>query len=67
MALYDNVFAAEFLKNVSNIFRAKVSAEKKCLLLKMKRTVLNIPVFREPERAVNEYHISPIKSLKSST
>lgn len=29
--------------------------------------MLNIPVFREPERAVDEHRTSPIKPLKSST
>lgn len=67
MALYDEVFAAEPLKDVSNIFRAKVPAGKKCLQLKMKRTVLDTPVFREPGRAVDGHRTSPKKPLKWST
>lgn len=67
MALYDDVFAAEPLKDVSNIFRAKVPAGKKCLQLKMKRTVLDTPIFREPGRAVDGHRTSLTKPLRSST
>ena len=67
MALYDDVFAAEPLRNVNNIFRAEVPAGKKCLQLKMKRAVLDTPVFREPGRAVDGHRTSPTKPLRSGT
>lgn len=67
MALYDDVFAAESLRDVSNIFRAKIPSGKKCLQLKMKRNALDIPVFREPGRAGDGYRTSPTKPLRSST
>lgn len=67
LALYDDVFAAESLWNVSNIFRAKIPLAKKCLQLKMKRSALDIPVFREPGRAVNGFRTSSTKALRSST
>ncbi|KAL8855462.1 MAG: hypothetical protein Q9178_007895 [Gyalolechia marmorata] len=67
MALYDDVFAAESLRNVSNIFRAKVPSGKKCLQLKTKRRVPDTPVFREPERAEDGYRTSPTEPLRSGT
>jgi len=33
----------------------------------MKHNILNIPIFHEPERAVNEYHTSSTQSLWSAT
>ncbi|KAI4285570.1 MAG: hypothetical protein L6R38_000537 [Xanthoria sp. 2 TBL-2021] len=67
MALYNDVFAAELLRNVSNIFRAKVPSGKKCLQLKTKRRVLDTPVFREPGRAEDGYRTSPTEPLRSGT
>lgn len=67
MIFYDDVFVAKSLKNVNNIFRVKISVEKKCLQLKMKRTILNISIFRELERVEDEHRTSSIKSLKLST
>ena len=67
MALYDDVFAAESLRNVSNIFQAKIPARKKCLQLKTKRKVLDTPVFREPGRAVDGYRTSTTEPLRSGT
>ena len=67
MIFYDDVFAAKVLKNVNNIFRIKVFLEKKCFLLKMKRTFLNISIFRESERDENDHCTSSSQFLKSST
>ncbi len=67
MALHDDVFAAESVRNVSHIFGAKVPSGKNCLQLKMKRNVLDIPVFREPGRAVGGYRTSPTQPLRSAT
>ena len=67
MALFDDVFAAESLKNVSNIFRAKIPSGKKCLQLKMKRNVLDTPIFREPGRAADGFRTSPTNPLRSGT
>jgi len=67
MALHDDVFVAESTRDVSYIFRAKPSAAKKSLTLKIKADALNQPVFREPERAADEYRTSKTKPLRSST
>ncbi|KAL8997376.1 MAG: hypothetical protein Q9188_006340 [Gyalolechia gomerana] len=67
MALYDEVFVAESLRNVSNIFQATIPSGKKCLQLKTKREVLDTPVFREPGRAEDGYRTSPTEPLRSGT
>ncbi len=67
MALYDDIFVAESTRDVSYIFRAKPSSAKKSLTLKIKAGALDQPVFREPERAVDEYRTSKTKPLRSST
>lgn len=67
MALYDEVFVAESLRNVSNIFQATITSGKKCLQLKTKREVLDTPVFREPGRAEDGYRTSPTEPLRSGT
>ncbi|KAL9119296.1 MAG: hypothetical protein Q9187_004151 [Circinaria calcarea] len=67
LALSDSVFAAEPLRNISNIFRAEIPSGKKSLQLKIKRSALDTPVFREPGRAADEYRTSPSKPLRSKT
>ena len=67
LALYDDVFAAESLRDVSNIFRAQVPRGKKCLQLKIKRSALDVPVFRAPGGAVDGFRTSPTEPLRSST
>ena len=67
MALYDNVFVAESVRNISHIFGAKVPSGKRSLQLKMKRKVLDIPVFREPGRTADGYRTSPTQPLRSGT
>ncbi|MCJ1367094.1 hypothetical protein MMC16_006226 [Acarospora aff. strigata] len=66
IALYDDVFAAESLRNVSNIVRAKTPSGNKCLQLKMK-IVLDTPVFHEPGGGVDGYRTSPTEPLQSGT
>lgn len=63
MALYNDVFVAESVRNISHIFGGKVPSGKRSLQLKMKREVLDIPVFREPGRTVDGYHTSPMQPL----
>ncbi len=67
MALHNDIFVAKSVRNVSHIFSVKVPSEKKCLQLKMKHNILNIPIFHEPERAVSEYHTLSMQSLWSAT
>ncbi len=67
MVLHNDVFTAQSVRNVSHIFGVKVPSEKKCLQLKMKRNVLDTPVFREPGHAVDGYCTSPTQPLRSST
>lgn len=67
VALYKNVFAAKPLKDVSNIFQAKVPARKKLLQLKMKRTVLNTPISRENGRVVDGHRTKLSSTWQSST
>ena len=55
------------LHNVSNIFRAEIPSGKKCLQLKIKRSKLDIPVFRAPGRAADGFRTSPTEPLRSST
>lgn len=67
MVLYDEVFAAESLRNDSHIFGAKIPSGKRCRQLKTKRTVLDTPVFREPGRAEDWYRTSLTEPLRSGT
>lgn len=67
LALYDNVFAAGLLRNISNIFRAKIPPGKKSLQLKIKGSALDIPVFRIPGCAADGFRTSPTEPLRSST
>lgn len=61
------MFAAESLRDVSNIFRARIPSGKKSLQLKIKRSALDIPVFRTPGRAADGFRTSPTEPLRSST
>ena len=67
LALYDDVFASKSLSNISNIFRAKIPSGRKSLQLKIKRSALDVPVFREPGRAADGYRTSPTRPLRSKT
>ncbi|KAL2048847.1 hypothetical protein ABVK25_010905 [Lepraria finkii] len=67
LALYNNIFAAGSLQNISNIFRAKIPPGKKSLQLKIKSSPLDIPVFRIPGCAADGFRTSPTEPLHSST
>ena len=47
LAAHDNAFEAKSAQHVENIFRARMPPGRKSLILKWKRDVLDLPVFRE--------------------
>ena len=67
LALDDNAFDAESAKDVKNMFWVKMPNHKKSLVLKWKREVLDVPVFREPSRSIAEGGTSSSEPLRAGT
>jgi hypothetical protein len=67
LVVYDNSFEATFAKNVKNMFWVKISLGKKSLTLKWKRRVLDLLVFREPLRSVDEVGTLPARGSATSS
>ncbi len=67
MALHDNIFVAQSLSNVTNIFEAEIPEDKLCLQLKIQRKALDQPVFREPDTSSCGYGTATTKPLRVST
>jgi hypothetical protein len=66
MAMHDDIFVAD-IKDIEQIYRAKIPYHKRGMQLKIKRDKLDLPIFREPERSEKGYRTSDDKPLKSRT
>lgn len=67
LAAHDDAFEAKSAQHVENIFRARMPLGRKSLILKWKRDVLDLPVFREKLRGVGESGTWPTDPLRVST
>ncbi len=67
LAVYDDAFEATYAKNVENMFRVQIPPGRKSLMLKWKRRVLDLPIFREPLRGAGGAGTSPTAPLRAST
>ena len=66
LALHDDIFTAESLQTVRNIFQARIPSGRESLQLKIKRNASDVPVFCAPGRATNSFRTSPTEPLHSS-
>ena len=67
LALHDDAFEAHSARFVKNIFWAKIPPGQRCLPLKWKRKVLDLPVFRQPVRSPEGAGTSPTEPLRAGT
>ena len=59
LAIYDDIFATE-LKDVEQVYRIEVQPHMNNIELEVKRTKLDLPIFRRPARSANEYRTSMV-------
>jgi hypothetical protein len=66
MAFHDKIFVAEF-KDIEEIYLQNIPSHRRGLELKVKRSKLDTPIFREPERSDCGYRTSLTVPLKART
>ena len=66
LVLHDDAFDTKSVRHINSIFSAKMLPGKKSFILKWKRKVLNLPVFREPARGADGFKILPTESLRAN-
>ena len=66
LTIYDDAFETKSAKDVQNRFWVKMPPSKPSLILKWKRRVLDLPVFREPLRGAGECGTLPTDPLRAS-
>ncbi|OJD24573.1 hypothetical protein ACJ73_04067 [Blastomyces percursus] len=66
MAIHDEIFAPEF-KKLEDIYWYPIPSHRGGMDLKIKANMLDVPIFRQPERTGNGYRTSERTPLKAST
>jgi hypothetical protein len=71
MAMHDNIFDTDIFdadnKDIERIYQAEIPYYKKDMQLKIKRDMLDLPIFRELKRSAKGYRTSNDKPLKSGS
>jgi hypothetical protein len=69
--MHDNIFNIDIFnadnKNIEYIYRAEIPYHKKGMQLKIKKNILNLPIFRKPKRSAKGYRTLNNKSFKVRT
>ena len=67
LAVHDNAFDGEFMKDISNLYKLKIPADKKSVNIKWKSKMLDIPIFRQPTRTASGHRTSSTEALRAGT